>query len=91
MPFPSQYVSVTACKPRMLQRLGCCDPPRRIQSCHSAHKITELRIHKVPPPERLSGIHRVEAPRESDQALEKGIILTYLLQQALKAVFVRKE
>jgi hypothetical protein len=75
----------------MLQCLARCDPPRRIQICHSANKVTELRVHKIPLLEWLSRIRRVEAPRDSNKAFEEWVRLPDPLQQALKAFFFAKE
>jgi hypothetical protein len=63
----------------MIQRLERCDPPRRIQGCHPAYKVTELCIDEVPLPERLSGVCRIEAPRESNKTFEEWVLLTDLL------------
>lgn len=59
----------------MLQRLARCDPPRRIQFCHPANQVTELRVYKVPVLERLSRIRRVEAPRDGNKAFEEWVLL----------------
>lgn len=75
----------------MLQRLARCDPPRRIQRCHPANKVTELRIYKVPFVKRLSKVHRVEGPRQSNKAFEEWVLLADPLQQTLEAFFFAKE
>lgn len=75
----------------MIQRLPCGNPSLGVQARHFADQVPELAVYIKPSCKGRPRLVGIEISNQGDEALQKGVFLSNVLQQPHKPFLVPKE